>query len=491
MLKSIGHDRTKYRLIPMGIFPKGVAILITMNPSAMNVHFELNKANIKSKDLQSVFSFADVIAEINGKTEQNSISYSIKDLRITSIEYAYPSNTTSRFYSDITSGNFTEQSIVKEVSGSETYLKTTGQINHFVSQDFFKVKCSKCIFNCYNTSPYLDRNARFNLGLKQMVFNINNTQYPPSVLAPSNSISTVGDQNCSFFYQELRKCMEAFDLESEYYIKKKNFAFNFDTNFIAALIFGKIFGVTTFADIEYEIGYHDILNNNIPYHPGLRDLFTQLNIVAGTYADNLIRVVPAGSVYVAALFTCQGQVVANAAQIAAHGGGGVHANADYPAIMCLNDNQADAVALVGAIDKIIQYCANESIYDMAFKELIESLAFKAKLTSTTLYNTGNIRGEKENKIIPKMTSKAIFALRLDKELTNEEGYVPYDGIDIYGPQSRTRVDLVFLDDLKQNMYYFLKGVLFRANFYFDTHAKYVLTSEGRMEIYGNKLETNV
>jgi hypothetical protein len=57
----------------------------------------------------------------------------------------------------------------------------------------------------YKKSPFARQHDRFNKGIKDISFKLNGEVYPKPTLTRYNSMNTVGESNCNFFYAELRK----------------------------------------------------------------------------------------------------------------------------------------------------------------------------------------------------------------------------------------------------------------------------------------------
>jgi hypothetical protein len=223
MLRTIGANKSQqyYKPIPLSVFNGGLRVIITLNPNAFSVYNDIKIDDLKNDyfSIDKIFKFTEVKNEINNGGLHNARKYAIKNLRLSTIQYRFDDRVTSYYMQLLKDGKYFQR-YLETTMLDNTYFKqwpTLTYTKNYTLNNITKVQAI-ILSDVGNYSPYAKHLDRYNRGIKSIVFKQNGAQYPPITLELHNSLSTFGDENSTFFYQELSKGLKYYENENDYFI---------------------------------------------------------------------------------------------------------------------------------------------------------------------------------------------------------------------------------------------------------------------------------
>jgi hypothetical protein len=239
MVRSIGAlcRPEYYRPLPLGIFKGGLKIVITLNQFAFSVDFSLTSQSLAKLHISEILRLNKVNAEVMKSNAIKARSYKLLELHLSTVQYRYSDAEMTESMRLIRAGQF-HQGYTQLIQLDQTYFKPTPDCRYTGNRNLTDVR--RILMTITSDigvySPYARVLDRYNRGISKFVFRQAGGQYPPITMEKYNSLNTYGEDNSSFFYQELLKGLQYHPLEKDIFLTKTNFSVNFNYFTQAALI---------------------------------------------------------------------------------------------------------------------------------------------------------------------------------------------------------------------------------------------------------------
>lgn len=227
MLRTIGGLINDYKPMPLFLFERGLRITIQLNPEAFSIYSD-NGAN---------FNKEKIFPLIQPMLTDDARKYRVKNCYLETLQLNYEDDYIKSVKKSVDEGLY-RQYFVEPIIWKTTYMNNVPNYDIVLNCNQQHVTKIQAIItnDNYRYSPFAKSLDRFNLGIKNFTITYLDYRYPPITAEKHNSLNTFGDQNCAFFYEELKKGLEPQFTDSDYGLNKTNFCVEGSDSFILSLL---------------------------------------------------------------------------------------------------------------------------------------------------------------------------------------------------------------------------------------------------------------
>lgn len=234
-LRTIGFgiNPNNYKLIPLELFG-ALTIVVTLNPYAFFVPFPISEAVYFGIDS----NYAEYLKE---KLEKEvTAKYYVSKATLSTKQLRFNPSIHTRIIDKIKAGDWITDYIDLELCSSNYYLphKTGPSVTYTKSVEKNNIKAFYIVFtnDLYKYTPYARKLTRYNKGIKSISFKQAGLEFPKPTMEERNSLTSHGEQNGSYFYEQFMNCIARMYDTNGLVINRSTYHIDIDMSHIIALL---------------------------------------------------------------------------------------------------------------------------------------------------------------------------------------------------------------------------------------------------------------